>query len=494
MYGFTAEKIRAMSQPVLVRVRTSKINRKEFAVEANQDDKLAMTATEKAKADAGRLTPDLMSRFSPGEDGDLLVAANRPFIMGFLQSLGDAEAAQYSTKSGEPTGTLIARIQAAVFAKAYEDERLLELMADTAKPENANLVKALAAAAPEFILARESNENGAQEASSQLADSIGLSLDNEAVRTLIDAANIVRQAKRENMGVAEYVSQMGLFGDIDPGVAAMAVFIAQNNRSSKRLGVAFKAMAQFVRRELEHGSSFDMFGERTVSMADVVLAANNAIEKEYGEGKFSIGTPNPQPGSLFESAIDDAANKAATSPTNSLPDPSQAQYESGNYRKGHISLYGLRISIENPRGSTRSGTDPDGKEWSIAMSDHYGYINGSEGADGDHVDVYVGKANNSDMVYVVDQIDQKTGRFDEHKVMLGYRSKKQATDAYKRNFTAGWRVGEVTGAPVDVFKEWLDSGKTRMPFIKFVQSKGKKARRIFEAAEHYGSIDTGLFA
>ena len=301
-YGLNPSAIAKMTAPVLVRVRSGSLDRAAFAVEANQDDKLAMTATEKAKADANRLTPELMGRFDPGADGDMLVASNRPFIMGFLQSLGDAEAAQYLTSTGEFTGPLIARLQAAVFAKAYEDERLLELMADSAKPENRNIISALSAAAPEFIQARAANAEGAQDASEKLAESVTLSLENEAVKSLIDATNIVRQAKREGMEVDEYVSQMGLFGDIDPGVAAMAVFIAQNNRSAKRLSTAFKAMAEFVRGELERSNAAagDIFGGESakVAMADVVNAANRVMEHEYGEGQYRIDTPAP--GGLFE--------------------------------------------------------------------------------------------------------------------------------------------------------------------------------------------------
>jgi hypothetical protein len=300
-YGLNPSLIAKMAAPVLVRVRTSSIDRATFAVEANQDDKLAMTATEKARADANRLTPELLSRFEPGADGDLLTASNRGFIQGFLQSLGDAEAAQYLTSTGEYTGPLIARLQAAVFAKAYVDERLLELMADSAKPENRNVINALSAAAPEFIQARAASEAGTQDATEKLAESVALSLENEAVKSLIDATNIVRQAKREGMEVNEYVSQMGLFGDIDPGVAAMAIFIAQNNRSAKRLSTAFKAMAEFVRGELERDNAAggDMFGGGVVSMADVVEAANRVMEREYGEGQYQINTPSP--GGLFES-------------------------------------------------------------------------------------------------------------------------------------------------------------------------------------------------
>jgi len=272
-FGLDSGKIKSMRAPVLVRVRTQEVDRAAFAVEANQDDKLSLTATEKARSDAKRLTPDLMALFEPSESGDLLAPSNQRFIRGFLQSLGNTEAAQYSTSDGKPTASLIDRIQSAVFAKAYKDERLLELMADSAKPEIKNVIVALNAAAPEFIRAREFSEAG-----------IEVSLDDQAIAAVIEATNIIRSAKNTGQSVDEFVSQAGLFGDIPPEVAAVAVFISENNRSAKRLGAAFKAMAKFVRIELEKGSTVDMFGDPVASMKDVIEAANRELESEFGQG------------------------------------------------------------------------------------------------------------------------------------------------------------------------------------------------------------------
>ena len=151
-------------------------------------------------------------------------------------------------------------------------------------------------------------------------------------------------------------------------------------------------------------------------------------------------------------------------------EPTQAQKESGNYQKGHIKVHGLDIAIENPRGAERSGTRSDGTEWRHAMSDHYGYIKRTTGADGEHVDVYVGQKPESDKVFVVDQVNAK-GDFDEHKVMLGFDSKKQATDAYASNFDKGWKVGKVTEMSIDQFKDWLKTGDTTKPLAQAEKSE-----------------------
>ena len=292
-FGLKPEKVKAMRRPVLVRIRTSEVDRAAFAVEANQDDKLAMTATEVAKADAGRLTDDVVALMT--EDGDLTTATNVPFLSAFLRTLGDAEAARYSTSDGKPTASLIARVQAAIFAKAYADDRLLELTADVAKPEIANIVRALNHAAPEFIQAAALDPAAAGDATGKLTDAVEKSLNQQAVDALLGASNVIRQAKEAGQTVDEFVKQSGLFGDIDPDVAAMAVFISQNNRSAKRMGEAFKAMATFIKGEVQRRQTADMFGDgEPVDFKDIVAAANRELQRLYGEGAQTIGLFEPQ--------------------------------------------------------------------------------------------------------------------------------------------------------------------------------------------------------
>ena len=91
-------------------------------------------------------------------------------------------------------------------------------------------------------------------------------------------------------------------------------------------------------------------------------------------------------------------------------EPTEAQKEAGNYKKGHLKLQGLDIALENIKGSIRSGTDKDGKQWQSTMAHDYGYIKRTLGADGDHVDVFIGDQPDSETVFVVDQVDPKTGK------------------------------------------------------------------------------------
>jgi inorganic pyrophosphatase-like protein/conjugative element/phage-associated large polyvalent protein len=148
------------------------------------------------------------------------------------------------------------------------------------------------------------------------------------------------------------------------------------------------------------------------------------------------------------------------------PEPTEGQKEAGNYQKGHLKLAGLNISIENPKGSERSGTGQDGTPWSVTMPAAYGYVKGTEGKDGDQVDIYIGDNPTSERVFVVDQVDAETGAFDEHKAMLGFGTEDGARAAYEAAFSDGKgaeRIGALTELPVGEFKDWLGKGKRNRP-------------------------------
>ena len=156
--------------------------------------------------------------------------------------------------------------------------------------------------------------------------------------------------------------------------------------------------------------------------------------------------------------------------------PSDAQKESGNYKKGHIKFGGYDYTIENPNGSTRSGKDANGKEWKVTMHDTYGYIRGKFGKDGDHLDMFINDKADLDNwdgdVFVVDQVNPD-GSFDEHKVMYGYDSMDDAKKAYLANYSDGWQgLGNITGASKDEFDKWLDTSNRKLkPFADYAKVK-----------------------
>lgn len=165
----------------------------------------------------------------------------------------------------------------------------------------------------------------------------------------------------------------------------------------------------------------------------------------------------------------DSVEKIAQAEAETDVHPSEAQKEAGNYRKGHVCLDGFYMTIEQPRGSIRSGMDKDGNRWETEMRNTYGYIRGTEGMDGDHIDVFLSDDPATGNVYVVDQIDPKTGEFDEHKVMYGFGSIEEASLAYLSNYEPGWQgLGTITETSKDEFKKWINSSHRKIkPFSEY---------------------------
>lgn len=153
--------------------------------------------------------------------------------------------------------------------------------------------------------------------------------------------------------------------------------------------------------------------------------------------------------------------------------PTEAQKEAGNYKKGHVKIDGYDVTIENPKGSVRSGVDRNGQEWSVTMNNTYGYIRGTEGVDGDHIDVYLSDdIENWDgkRVFVIDVYNEDS-TFDEHKVMLGFNNAADAFTNYVRNYSPGFfnnRRTQVSDVSSDVFRKWINSShrKTK-PFAEY---------------------------
>lgn len=215
-------------------------------------------------------------------------------------------------------------------------------------------------------------------------------------------------------------------------------------------------------------------GESTAPEASEASVAETGKQEETGDVSRETPAESIQPkadANVIEAPVDQAAHEAATSPRNDLPQPTEGQKEAGNYAKGHASIGGMDISIENPEGSKRR------PEWPT-LKHHYGYLKGTVGRDKDHIDVFIKPGTPEDFsgnVYVVDQIDPRTKRFDEHKVMIGFATAIEAREAYLSNYQDGWRgLGAIRGATLENFKGWLANGNTKRPFAPQAGTKPAK--------------------
>lgn len=173
------------------------------------------------------------------------------------------------------------------------------------------------------------------------------------------------------------------------------------------------------------------------------------------------GSVVPEPEGAVKTDIEAARAEVDQNPT-------EAQKEAGNYKKGHVKIGGYDVTIENPKGSVRSGKDADGNEWSVTMNNDYGYIRGTEGVDGDHIDVFLSDNPETGDVFVIDQVNPD-GTFDEHKVMYGFKSALAAKRAYMANYSKDWTgPGNITRVSKEEFKKWVNSSRRKTkPFAEY---------------------------
>ena len=194
-----------------------------------------------------------------------------------------------------------------------------------------------------------------------------------------------------------------------------------------------------------------------------ILTLESAVANT-SEDLSSAGKVSETSNAMQENAEKSSENETTRVETN----PTEAQKEAGNYKKGHIKVDGMNITIEQPKGSIRRGKDASGKEWESEMHNTYGYIRGTEGVDGDHIDIFLSDNPNEGNVFVVDQVN-KDGSFDEHKVMYGFADKESARQAYLSNYEDGWQgLGNITEVSKEEFKKWIGSSKRKTkPFAEY---------------------------
>lgn len=235
---------------------------------------------------------------------------------------------------------------------------------------------------------------------------------------------------------------------------------------------------------------FDGGAQTEQRPADVSVATS----REVSQGISLAGKVSESPETKQEKAEKSISAKVKEASADVNTEPTEAQKEAGNYKKGHVQVGTFDITIEQPEGSIRRGTDADGKQWESKMHNTYGYFRGTEGVDGDHIDVFLSNDMdgwNGAQVFVVDQYNPD-GTFDEHKVMLGFNDASDAKNNYLANYEQGWendRRIDITGVNLEDFEKWIASShrKTK-PFSEYKSVKPADDSETFKGhkAENSG--------
>jgi len=479
-HGVSLKAIEGLKEPVLVRVfsESSLDGVKDAGAASNVSAGASLSSTEQAESDSKKINNETLSKYA---GGDINAAQNREFVSSFIDSLGGIDAnGDMLTAEGFVSASGINRIEAAMVSKAFGDSATLADLSESPDSDLKSLGNALKDISGRWAVMVDMAKSGA----------ISRSMD--VTKQLNEAVAIVRKSRQTNTKVSDLVAQDDIFsGSTDP-VAKSLINLMYRDGGSGRIRSAAniqKALHAFIDQAMATTDGADMFGYEAdpkelmeqqkaaleaeevtpqTSLFDSIAGLFNSWSEALNKAEFI--------NMIFDSTINKAAKQVNTNPT-------EGQIEAGNYAKGKVSIQGLRVVIENPKGSTRSGVNKDGKRWESKMKAHYGYFSSTEGNDGDEVDVFLGDLaeSASPKIFVVNQVDEK-GKFDEHKVMFGYKDLAAAKAGYLENYEAGWRgLGSIKEIALDKFKEWvhstgtkqiLDSASGEMGIVERMRIKG----------------------
>jgi len=292
-FGLTAEDVNGFDKPMLVRIRTTDVDREQFVYDAGESSQAAMSATEQAMVDAKRISEGILNLFYPSEDGEILTAANRDFIVRFMgEVVSHSDRAEYTTSDGSLSQAGVNRIRNAVFAKAYGDPSSLEKMAESTDNNIRNITGAMLIAAPRIANISDRIAKG------QLHP-LDLSMD------LAAAANKLSSLREAGMSLETYLAQTQLFSDdMTPEAVRAMEMLDKHKRSRKKLSEILIATADAIEAAGVPGQSALFAGGTVPTKAEVLEAAIRKVELKYGPEQQVEATP------LFEGEAIDSTTTA----------------------------------------------------------------------------------------------------------------------------------------------------------------------------------------
>jgi hypothetical protein len=280
-FGLAPEAVDGMNKPVLVRVRSTPVNRAEFARQANQSTVQRMSPSEQATSDAKRLTS--LEGLNATEEGDF--STSYDFIRQFMGGLPITEQADMIESDGRLSTAGYRRMQNAVLAKAYGDSPTLRRMTESMDNNLINISRALTRAAPTIAAARDRMQ-------------AGVLTDADIAPDLLAAVEGLSAVKEKGWTVEQELGQTDLTGPkYSPEAAELLQFLADNIRSPRRI-------AEFLQRYHEaleaagdpnQGSLLDDTAPPT--RADLIKNARGTTDgqpDEQGSGR-SAGQDRQEP-------------------------------------------------------------------------------------------------------------------------------------------------------------------------------------------------------
>ena len=273
-YGLNKKVVEKMAAPMLVRIMQPKDVSADIGDKSNRGGGLAMSAVELANNDKHRIDFDTVKT---SEDGSITIDSLKDFVA----QMPEAERGLMLDSDGQPTKQAEDRANAAVFAKAYENDELTRMKTQALEPDAKTIINGMGVAAP------------------AIAKLAGLP-DGFDIRDVIaSAANTAIQSIRKGVRLEEAAMQTAMFASDDDDAAAREVIkmFAKNRRSAKAIGDALARMADKLYQEAQLESEdmgMALFGEDELEKETRAQIIRRSLTldgvKMSGYGNWAWGT------------------------------------------------------------------------------------------------------------------------------------------------------------------------------------------------------------
>lgn len=282
--------VSGFDRPILVQVRTEKMSeqdRLEFVEESNQRTTAERSATEQAKADAKKVNAAVLSKFAGGQTTH---AANRDFVRAFMDvAVPEAERGGMVTGDGRLSQAGAARIENALFAKAYEAPDLLQRLREDQDNNIKTIGHVLIELAPAWAQMREAAAN---EVVDPKVDATG---------NLVEAVRLIVRARDDGKPLSEYVSQKDIFsGDTIPplteGFLAVTMKDIAEWKSPASGPSLLESLGFYIREAMKTAPGGDMFGG-SASPEEILAKAREGLERRMKDEQGNQSKLDLKPGS-----------------------------------------------------------------------------------------------------------------------------------------------------------------------------------------------------
>lgn len=256
----------------------------EFARQANESTTAQMSATEQAKADAERLSPDTLNLFVPSDDGTIHTSANRDFTRAFLDLLPVTERTRLVDSQGKLNQDGANRVKNAIFAKAFGDSErglsAIQRMTESTSNSVKNITNALLAKSGTIASFKDASKQGKRHQSLDLSNDLAVAMEKFA------------SLRESGTPIEEYLQQGDLFGsDTTPFQKRIIQVFDTHKRSAKAVREILTNYYK-ISELIGNPQQTEMFAGEKPSASAILEASiedyaeRNTNQPERGQGLF----------------------------------------------------------------------------------------------------------------------------------------------------------------------------------------------------------------